>query len=300
VQHADLYQILQCTPSSTGEQIRSSYRKLAKRYHPDLSPNDASVAEHFQAVTAAYDVLSDPQKRTLYDQLGVAAIEAGFDPARLENVGPGAEVRSRIVLPFVEAVNGTERSIMVTRRRGPSGPVQVRIPPGVERGQVLRIPGAGEPGRPPGPLMIDVEVAPHPLFRRKGRDVLLDLPLSVSEWILGTQLRVPTPSGRIVLDVPARMEMGKKIRVAGHGVAASRNHAAGDLFVSVRVEIPDAWKEHPEARELLLKLEELYPQPVRDGLFHLSGLAGTGSQDLEPPPESELEAEDESDPPTLS
>ncbi|MGF1510159.1 MAG: DnaJ C-terminal domain-containing protein [Myxococcota bacterium] len=292
MQSEDLYQLLQCTPSSTPAELRASYRKLVRRYHPDLTPNDPDLHARFHAVTAAYDVLSDPKKRSMYDQLGVAAVEAGFDPARIEHIGPGAEVRTRLVLPFVEAVNGTERRILVHRRRGSSGPVTVRIPPGVTKGQLLRVPHAGEPGRPPGDLLVDVHVAPHPIFTRKGSDVLLTLPVTLKEYICGGQITIPTPSGRILLDLPACAPLDAKIRVAGHGVASTRGSPPGDLLVSIRLEVPSEFSTRRDAMTALDALERLYPRPVRDGLFQVTGSTGNASV--------EVEAEEPVDEPTLS
>lgn len=283
--NADLYQVLECRQNATLEELKKSYKRLVRENHPDRAPNSA---EAFKAVTHAFDVLSDPNKRALYDRYGTLAVEAGFDPERLQRVGPGANIRASITLTFLEAVNGALRPILVGRRAGASGPVQVRFPPGVEHGQTLEVDGAGEPGRPPGKLLVSVSVARHPLFHRSGQDVSMTLPITVSEWIRGAQLPVPTPTGRVMITVPSKLARGSVLRVAGGGVAASNRSAAGDLLVKVQVEVPDLISD-ARGQALLDDLDACYSRPVRDGMFVSS------------PPESDDSASSSSpvDPPTL-
>jgi len=305
----DLYTELDSTPSASPDELRSAYKRLVRENHPDLHPNDTERHQRFRAITAAFDVLSDPKKRALYDRFGRAAIAAGFDPVRLESVGPGADIRLAITLSFVEAANGTTRVLLVGRREGASGPVTVRVPPGMKTGQTLRVAEAGEPGRPPGTLWVDVTVARHPLFERIERDVRLELPVSLRELILGTDVMIPTPSGRVSFRIPPRSKPNQVVRLAGAGIAAHRDRRAGDLLVRLKLVLPYAAAESPDGRALLERLDGCYAEPIRDGLFvqpgassaSLPGRSASGS--VRPgsvnssPPSSEEGSED--DPPTL-
>ncbi|MEM1025073.1 MAG: DnaJ C-terminal domain-containing protein [Myxococcota bacterium] len=303
----DLYTELESSPSASPEQLRSSYKKLIRENHPDLHPNDEARHQRFRAITAAFDVLSDPKKRALYDRFGRAAIAAGFDPVRLESIGPGADVRLSITLSFVEAANGTQRILLVPRREGASGPVTVRIPPGVKSAQTLRVPEAGEPGRPPGTLWVDVTVAKHPLFERIERDVRLQLPVSLRELVCGAEVMIPTPSGRVAFRVPPRCQPGQVIRLPGAGIAAHKDRRAGDLLVKLKLVLPFEAASSGEGRALLEQLDRFYKEPVRDGLFIQApgsssgarpvGSVRPGSVTSSPPPAgSETSSED---PPTL-
>jgi DnaJ-class molecular chaperone len=305
----DLYAELGSTPSVTPDELRASYKKLVRENHPDLHPGDEARHLRFRAITAAFDVLSDPKKRALYDRFGRAAIAAGFDPVRLESVGPGADLRLAITLSFVEAANGATRVVLVPRTQGASGPVTVRVPPGMKTGQTLRVAEAGEPGRPPGTLFIDVTVARHPLFERIERDVRLELPVSLRELVCGSDVMIPTPSGRVSFRIPARSQPNQVVRLPGAGVAAHRDRRAGDLLVRLKLVLPYGAEGSEEGRALLDRLDRHYEAPVRDGLFvqpssssaslpgrSASGSVRPGSVNSAPPTSGDGSDED---PPTL-
>lgn len=274
----DPYKILGVAPNASAEDIRKAYRKLAKRYHPDLNPGDASAEERFKAISAAYELLSDPEKRARYDRGEIDAsgqerperhfyrtyaetgegaryrhpggfgAEGGFGPEDLGDIlsrffggGEGLRVRGqdqlyRLTISFLEAVNGTTRTVEL-----PSGKtLTVRIPPGIETGQVLRLAGQGGPGLhggPPGDALIEVTVAPHPYFRREGRDIHLELPISLKEAVLGAKVPVPTPSGTVQLTIPKGSDTGTRLRLRGRGVPAHGGQPAGDQYVTLKVVI---------------------------------------------------------------
>lgn len=268
----DLYRVLECTPSATGEEIHKNFRRLARRYHPDLHPGDTDIQNRFREITNAYNVLSDEKKRAEYDQLGMMVLRPEY--AARQRVR-GADIRIPLTLSFIDAINGTSRIVQVPIGEREPRKVEVRIPPGIETDAVLRVEGGGEPGHPPGDLLLDVSVAPHPLFRRDGQDVRVDLPLTLKELVLGTEISLPTPTGRIPFEVPRDTAPDTEFVVRGHGVASRRGRPGGDLRVMARLVLPECLSQRAEAVRLLDALEQLHVEPIRDGMFHTAG--GSGS-----------------------
>jgi DnaJ-class molecular chaperone len=157
----------------------------------------------------------------------------------------GADLHATLELDFLEAIRGGERRVTLMRPDARGQPVEetitVRFPPGVSDEGELRIPGKGAPGAgggPPGDLRASVRVRPHPVFRRSGRDIELDLPISVREAILGAQVEIPTLEGRATLTIPAGTDSGVRLRLRGKGVPAARGAAAGDLLARVQIRVP--------------------------------------------------------------
>jgi DnaJ-class molecular chaperone len=270
----DPYKVLGVERTATAEQIRAAYRALAKKSHPDLHPDDKGAEARFKAINAANDLLSDPDRRAKFDRgeidaegqaaapergyyrdyaqadAGSGRYAGGFDPEDLEGVfgsffraqqgtaagGPrrGRDRSYRLDVPFLDVVNGaTER---LTLPDGKS--LDVRIPPGLADGQVLRLRGKGDPGArggPDGDALIEVSVFPHPLYRREGADLVMEVPVTMREALLGGRVDVPTPRGRVMLQVPPRSDAGTRLRLRGRGVAAHGDTPAGDLFVVLRL-----------------------------------------------------------------
>jgi DnaJ-class molecular chaperone len=157
----------------------------------------------------------------------------------------GRDLRSTITLDFLDAANGGEHRIQVARPTADGRVVPqvltVRIPPGVRDGGTIRLSGKGEPAPPggrAGNLHLEVSVRPHPVFRREGNDVHLDLPVTVREAALGAKIEIPTLEGRATVTVPAGTQGGAKLRLRGKGIPKHRNRAAGDLIATVRIAIP--------------------------------------------------------------
>ena len=270
----DYYEVLGVPETATEKDIQRAYRKLARQLHPDHNPDDPSAEERFKDVSAAYDVVGDPEKRKEYDELrrlgpmaagfggpggpggpgsGGFRFEAGnlgdFDLGSLfgDLFGGGGRSRPRAVrgqdleaelhLPFEEAVLGTTRQLSV--QGGTT--TQVRIPAGVEDGQMIRLSGRGGPapeGGQPGDLYVAVRVEPHRLFGRKGSNLTLTVPVTYPEAALGADVKVPTLDGpAVTLRIPAGTASGRTLRVRGHGVP-KRDGGRGDLLVTVEVAVP--------------------------------------------------------------
>ncbi|MFC7735325.1 DnaJ C-terminal domain-containing protein [Roseomonas sp. GCM10028921] len=168
----------------------------------------------------------DPDE--LEDILGMFRNGAGAGPRR------GRDARYRLVVDFLDAVNGATRRLTLPDGRD----LDVRIPPGLEDGQVLRLRGRGTPGTggaPDGDALIEVAVGPHPFFERDGRDLRMELPVTLREAVLGARVPVPTPRGEVMLTVPPRSDAGTQLRLRGRGVAESGGAPAGDLTVTLRL-----------------------------------------------------------------
>ncbi len=269
----DPYSVLGVARTATADEVRKAYRAKAKTSHPDLHPDDKGAEARFKTLNAANDLLSDPVKRGQFDRGEIdaegqaAAPErayyrdyaqsqgegaryaggtAGFEAEDLEgvfgsffrqqNTGPrrGRDRTYRLDVPFLDAVNGAMERLTL-----PEGQtLDVRIPPGLTDGQVLRLRGKGDPGTrggPDGDALIEVSVFPHALYRREGADLVMEVPVTVREVVLGARVAVPTPRGRVTLAVPARSDTGSRLRLRGRGVAAHGDVPAGDLFVVLKV-----------------------------------------------------------------
>ncbi len=159
----------------------------------------------------------------------------------------GSDVQYRLELDFLDAINGGKRQITL-----PDGSVlDVNIPPGTRDGQILRLRGkgrAGLGGGPPGDALVEIEVRPHRIFTRKGDDIHLDLPISLSEAVLGGKVKVQTPSGTVTMTVPKWANTGTVLRLRGRGVPRV-DGSKGDEFVTLRVMLPE--KPDPELEKFV-------------------------------------------------
>jgi DnaJ-class molecular chaperone len=264
----DPYALLGVARGATAEEIKRAYRKLARKLHPDLNPGDKAAEERFKQLSAAHDLLSDAEKRARFDRgeidaagqeraqrrwrdPGGASGDSGFaDFAEDDDVlsdffsrsGRRSGMRMRgndlagsLRIDFLEAVNGT------TRRLGlPDGAVDVVVPPGSAEGQVLRLRGKGAPGwggGPPGDLLVTLSVMPHPRFTREGDDILLALPVSITEAVLGGKVEVPTPAGPVMLSVPPGSQAGSRLRLRGRGVPRA-DGSRGDVYATLTLVLP--------------------------------------------------------------
>ncbi len=270
----DLYKLLGVARDATAEQIRSAYRKLAKKHHPDLNPGNKAAEELFKQVSSANELLSDPEKRARYDRGEIDesgaekapprayrqyaetgsgeryAHAGGFGGENFEDLfsnifeqrggraGParGADARYVLEAAFLDAVNGATQRLTL-----PDGQVlDVKIPPGTTDGDVLRLRGRGQPGRaggPAGDALIEINVAPHAFFRREGQDMFMDLPVSLPEAVLGARVNVPTPAGPVAMKLNPHVDSGTELRLRGRGVPAHGKLPAGDLYVKLRIVI---------------------------------------------------------------
>jgi molecular chaperone DnaJ len=273
----DLYAVLGVTEDSDQKTIGRAYRKLARDLHPDTHPDDADAAERFKEVTAAYDVIGDPAKRTEYDEFRRAVAgereraswrggdsgpwiryenDGSFEPEDLDDLfssllgrtsrrssAPrrGADLEAVLEIGFEDAVRGLTTEVTLTGLEGQPR-FKVRVPAGVEDGQRIRLAGKGGPGAnggPAGDLYAVVRVGSHPRFGRSGPNLTVDAEISWPEAVLGTEIEVPTLDGSPVrVRIPAGTPHGRKLRVRGHGVRGAGG-TTGDLLVGIRVAVPD-------------------------------------------------------------
>ena len=184
----------------------------------------------------------------------------------------GADLEASLELDFLEAVRGGEKRLSVNRPTVEGGvtteTVTVRIPPGVSEGGRLRIPGKGGPGiggGPDGDLHVTLRIRSHPVFRRDGRNLSLDLPISVREAVQGARVEVPTLDGRATLTIPPGTQGGARLRMRGKGVPDPRSGPAGDLLVRIQIRVPRDLDE--DARASLDALEPFEDPDIRKELF---------------------------------
>ena len=149
----------------------------------------------------------------------------------------GSDVHYRLEVDFLDAVNGASKQVTLADGK----PLDITIPPGTKDGQTLRLKGKGEPGHgggEPGDALIEIAVRSHPFFTRDGDDIRLDLPVSIREAVKGGKVRVPTPTGPVVANVPAWSSSGKVLRLKGRG-APRRDATRGDLYATLTIVLPE-------------------------------------------------------------
>ena len=268
----DYYEILGVDRGATPEEIKKAYRKLAVQYHPDKNPGDKVAEEKFKEASNAYSVLSDPEKRRVYNTRGHAGVDGmGFEGYRtmddifanlnLDDIfgrgfggfggfgdafgdafgqrrttapARGRDIRMNISIPFSDAVLGGKKEVTVQGKR-----ITLTIPPGIEDGKTLRIRGQGESlgiGMS-GDLLVTVSVQPHPTLSREGLDLLTDAKISMTTAALGGFVRVKTLTDDVDLKIAPGSQPGQQLRLRGRG-AADTFGRKGDLRVRLVVEVP--------------------------------------------------------------
>ena len=271
----DPYRILGVQKTDDAAAIRAAYRKLAKTHHPDLNPGKPEALDRFKEISVAYELLSDADKRGKFDrgEIDAAGNEVrreqpfyrdfneghgryGAAPEDLDSIfaqafgqrgGRGFNARGRdaqytLTIGFVDAAIGTTRRITLPEGRT----LDVRIPAGTTDGHVLRLKGQGMPGMgegAPGDALVEIAVAPHPLFRREGDDIVIEWPITVKEAVLGIVLEVPTVKGKVRLTVPPGSGSGTRLRLRGRGIRE------GHQFVQLHIVHPPG--DEPELAAFL-------------------------------------------------
>ena len=258
----DLYATLGVSRTASEDEIRKAYRKLARKHHPDVNPNDRKAEERFKEISFAYEVLSDKDKRARYDEFGMQGIAAGFDPAQAREYArwsQGAR-RSPFHETFARAARSTSRTCSAACSAGRAaraarradatregeievdfldavrggevrvqvadrGALRIKVPPGADTGTRIRLAGqgdAGRAGRPAGDLYLTLRVRPHPYFTREGSDLRLDLPVTVPELVQGASVEVPTPDGPVTMKVPPQLRERPRAAAARQGRGEAR------------------------------------------------------------------------------
>ncbi len=289
----DYYKVLGVPETASQKDITSTYRKLARKYHPDTNPDDPAAEERFKGVAAAYEVVGDEDQRRKYDEarrMGpMGSVFSGAGGANGQNVGfggadisdllgsfmggfgqqgqprqrPGRDQSARLTITFDEAVRGATTSISVA---GPDGPrtVNLRIPAGVGQGQQLRLREKGGPGSPRGDLLVSITVGPHDVFDRDGDKLILKLPVTFAEAALGADIELPTYEGSTVkMRIPAGTQHGRTMRVKGAG--PDLGDGPGDLLVHVHLAVPTNLSS--KERKALEAWADLHAGAPRDHLF---------------------------------
>ncbi|MGI9187508.1 MAG: molecular chaperone DnaJ [Gaiellales bacterium] len=354
----DLYDVLGVSRTASDDEIKKAYRKLARKHHPDANPDDPKAEERFKEISAAYDTLSDADKRKAYDQFGASGgmgAQGGFDPSAFSDFAQergfdisdlfgdlfgrrrggggggrgrpqprrGVDLETRVTLSFDDALRGARVTVPVDKdvncadcsgtgaapgtsrstcpdcggsgerqvnqgffaisepcfRCGGQGAIvetpcttcrgtgktrrtkryTVKIPAGISDGARIRVRGKGldgEHGGAPGDLWVVVQVLPSERFQRRGKDVIIDVPVTFPEAALGAEIDVPTPLGdKVRVKVPAGSTDGKMLRVRGMG-SPSEQGEAGSLLVRLKLIVPDSLStQQTEALEKFAALD---------------------------------------------
>ncbi|GGA52313.1 molecular chaperone DnaJ [Sphingomonas psychrolutea] len=278
---ADPYTTLGVARTATEAEIKKAYRKLAKELHPDKNKDNPKASDRFSAVTNAYDLLNDKDKRARFDRGeidgdgnpaspfgfgGGGGNPGGFRPGPggggFQADGPdlsdifenmfssggrggfaggfgrarekGGNILYKLDVPFVDAVTSKPQRITL----GDGKTIDLKLPAGLESGAQMRLTGKGQPGPGGnGDGIVTLTVLPHRFFERAGDDVRLDLPISLSEAVLGASVRVPTPEGAVMLTVPKGSTSGKTLRLRGRGFHR-KDGTRGDQLVTLMVDLP--------------------------------------------------------------
>jgi molecular chaperone DnaJ len=388
----DYYAILGVDRDAKPEEIRKAFRRLARKYHPDVNPNNKAAEEKFKGISEAFEILGDEKKRKIYDQYGFYADNippGGYPPGYTPGAGPaagappdidfsgfdfsdlggeagktagfgggfrdifsqifsrggapgaeregperGSDLEHHMRLSFWDAVRGTQVRFTASRNEacstchgtGTAGGKQVtcptcngtgksarqvgamrfsmtcpdchgtgkrkqpcpackgsgflrrpetfdvRIPAGVDTGSRVRVAAKGNSGAnggPPGDLYIVTEVEAHPLFERKGDNIYIKVPVTVTEAALGAKIDVPTLDGPTTIRIPPGTESGQKLRLRGKGTPSLRGNVRGDQFVEVQIVVPKVADER--SKEILRELSKLNPDDPRRDLMKQGG-----------------------------
>jgi curved DNA-binding protein len=265
-----LYETLGVSENASADEIKKSYRKLARKYHPDIN-KDESAVEKFKEINAAYEVLSDPNKKAQYDQFGDQMFggQNFHDFARgqgggvdLDEIlrqmfggggggfgggfggaqggfggfgGPDLDMQARITVPFMVSVNGGKHNVSANGQN-----FDIKIPAGIKSGETMRVRGKGKQYQGhSGDLLIQVEVSASDEYERKGDNLYKTFDVPLKEALFGGKISVNTPEKEVSLKVPQNTKNGQKFRLKGKGVPDRKTAMKGDLYLVANVVLPD-------------------------------------------------------------
>jgi len=272
-----LYETLGVSESASADEIKKAYRKLARKYHPDVNKDEEAI-EKFKEINAAYEVLSDKKKKDEYDMYGdqmfggqnfhdFAQNQAGGNvdlDELLKNIfgggsgfggggfgGGGAvdlDQKTTITVPFVVSILGGKHHVSIN-----SDSFDIKIPAGIKNGETLRVRGKGNAGMGHrGDLLIKVEVAPSPTFERKDNDLYMDMEVPLKEALFGGKVTINTSvHDEITIKVPENTRNGQKFRVRGKGVVDRKTALQGNLYLTANIILPDINELDEELKKLL-------------------------------------------------
>ena len=265
-----LYETLGVSENASADEIKKSYRKLARKYHPDINKEESAV-DKFKEINAAYEVLSDPEKKAQYDQFGDqmfggqnfhdfaqgqgggvdldeilrqmfggggGGFSGGFGGAQGGFGGfggPDLDMQARITVPFMVAINGGKHNVSANGQN-----FDIKIPAGIKTGETMRVRGKGKQYQGhSGDLLIQVEVATSNEYERKGDNLYKTFDVPLKEALFGGKISVETPEKEVSLKVPQNTKNGQKFRLKGKGVADRKTALKGDLYLVANVVLPD-------------------------------------------------------------
>jgi len=280
-----LYETLGVSESASADEIKKAYRKLARKYHPDIN-KDPEAQDKFKEINAAYEVLSDPEKKAQYDQFGDQMFggQNFHDFARGQGAGvdldeilrqmfggggaggfggfggfssggggfggyqtPDLDIHAKITVPFMVSVNGGKHHINVNGQS-----FDIKIPAGIKSGETLRVRGKGkEYNGHRGDLLIKVEVADSGEYERKGNDLYKTFDVPLKEALFGGKVQVQTPEKEVSLKVPKNTKNGQKFRLKGKGVPDRKTAMKGDLYLIANIILPDVDSLDADLRQMM-------------------------------------------------
>ncbi|MNJ94924.1 Curved DNA-binding protein [compost metagenome] len=289
----DYYKILEIPKTATEADIKKAYRKLARKYHPDLSPNDKEAEKKFKQINEANEVLSNPENRKKYDKYGKDWKHAeefeksDYQPNQSQNSGRrqttsdfsgdfsdffhsmygdqfgsksqrskfrGQDLNAELHLNLIDVFTSRKQTLTVNGKN-----IRITIPAGVENGQIIKIPGHGMPGvngGPNGDLYITFLIADDPTFKRDGSNLYINLDIDLYTALLGGEVLINTLDGKVKMKVTPETQIGTKVKLKGKGMPVyKKENMFGDLYVTYTVKLPVQLSE--KEKELFMELSKL-------------------------------------------
>lgn len=276
-----LYETLGVSESATPEEIKKAYRKLARKYHPDINKEE-SAQEKFKEINAAYEVLSDDQKKSQYDQFGdqmfggqnfhdfAQGQGSGVDLDEILRSmfgggggfgggaggfggfgggfgGPDLDTAARVQVPFMVSILGGKHSVSANGQS-----FDIKIPVGIKSGEKMRVRGKGKQYQgQSGDLILHIEVATSDEYERKGDDLYKTFDVPLKEALFGGKVTIETPEKEVSLKVPQNSKNGQKFRLKGKGVANRKTALKGDLYLVANIVLPDVDSLDDDLKEAL-------------------------------------------------